>query len=154
MEKAGFDYLMPPSDMTRYGAVETKDEGLKYAEWLGEHIEANMTDVIMSLPNFSDENGADCRRWRTAACLFLFRLTPMKSAKWILTTAATRIAESSQSVTSFINTSIPFTIMPPHVVHPHTDAFAKNLSDFAAVCRVVNGMKRHFTIGVFGARTY
>lgn len=42
--------------------------------------------------------------------------------------------------------------MPPHVVHPTSDAFAENLKDFAAVCRVVNGMKR-FTIGVIGART-
>ena len=57
VEKAGFDYLMPPSDMTRYGAVETKDEGLKYAEWLGEHI-GEYDGLIMSLPNFSDENGA------------------------------------------------------------------------------------------------
>ena len=47
---------------------------------------------------------------------------------------------------------IPFTVMAPHVVHPKDKAFAENLKDFAAVCRVVNGMKR-FTIGVIGART-
>ena len=40
----------------------------------------------------------------------------------------------------------------PHVVHPLSEAFAQNLHDFAAICRVVNGMKR-FTIGCIGART-
>ena len=43
--------------MTRYGAVETRQEGWKYAEWLKSH-EGEYDGVIMSLPNFSDENGA------------------------------------------------------------------------------------------------
>jgi len=38
------------------------------------------------------------------------------------------------------------------VVHPLTDRFLGNLRDFAAVCRVVNGMKR-FNLGCIGART-
>ncbi len=42
--------------------------------------------------------------------------------------------------------------MKPHVVHPLTPAFTKNLHDFAAICRVVKGMKR-FNLGVIGART-
>jgi L-fucose isomerase-like protein len=42
--------------------------------------------------------------------------------------------------------------MKPHVVHPLSKAFAKNLVDFAAICRVVNCMKR-FNVGCIGART-
>ncbi|MBQ9709807.1 MAG: hypothetical protein IJV67_04235, partial [Clostridia bacterium] len=38
------------------------------------------------------------------------------------------------------------------VVHPLTPAFRRNLDDFAAICRVVNGMKR-FNLGCIGART-
>jgi L-fucose isomerase-like protein len=38
------------------------------------------------------------------------------------------------------------------VVHPLTPAFRQNLDDFAAICRVVNGMKR-FNLGCIGART-
>jgi len=37
-------------------------------------------------------------------------------------------------------------------VHPLSKAFTQNLGDFAAICRVVNGMKR-FNIGCIGART-
>jgi L-fucose isomerase-like protein len=43
-------------------------------------------------------------------------------------------------------------VLKPHVVHPSSDRFARNLEEFSAVCRVVNGMKR-FTIGAIGART-
>ena len=31
---AGYDYIMMDKDATRYGAVETRDEGRKYAAWL------------------------------------------------------------------------------------------------------------------------
>ena len=52
----------------------------------------------------------------------------------------------------FTQYNVPFTVMKPHVVHPLSEAFAQNLRDFAAICRVVNGMKR-FNVGCIGART-
>ena len=52
----------------------------------------------------------------------------------------------------FTQYHVPFTVLKPHVVHPLSDKFQENLRDFAAICRVVNGMKR-FTIGCIGART-
>ena len=57
VENAGFNFIVPPADMTRFGAVEGKDEGLIYADWLKRH-EGEFDGIIMSLPNFSDENGA------------------------------------------------------------------------------------------------
>lgn len=150
VEKAGFDYLMPPSDMTRYGAVETKDEGLKYAEWLGEHI-GEYDGLIMSLPNFSDENGAVAAVRDCGVPIFI-QAYPDEIGKMDFDHRRDSYCGKFSICDVFHQYKIPFTIMPPHVVHPNTDAFAKNLSDFAAVCRVVNGMKR-FTIGVIGART-
>ena len=150
VEKAGFDYLMPPADMTRYGAVETKDEGLKYAEWLGEHI-GEYDGLIMSLPNFSDENGAVAAVRDCGVPIFI-QAYPDEIGKMDFDHRRDSYCGKFSICDVFHQYKIPFTIMPPHVVHPNTDAFAKNLSDFAAVCRVVNGMKR-FTIGVIGART-
>ncbi|MBQ7045747.1 MAG: hypothetical protein IJN65_04565, partial [Clostridia bacterium] len=34
---AGYNYIMAPMELTRYGAVETKREGQAYAAWLKEH---------------------------------------------------------------------------------------------------------------------
>ena len=52
----------------------------------------------------------------------------------------------------FYQNRLPFTVLEPHVVDPLSDTFVGNLHEFAAVCRVVRGMKR-FTIGAIGART-
>lgn len=52
----------------------------------------------------------------------------------------------------FCQYNVPFTVLKPHVVHPLSAKFQENLRDFAAICRVVNGMKR-FNLGCIGART-
>lgn len=31
---AGYDYIAMDADLTRYGGIETRDEGLLYAKWL------------------------------------------------------------------------------------------------------------------------
>ena len=33
---AGYECVLPPADLTRYGAVETREEGRRYAAWLAE----------------------------------------------------------------------------------------------------------------------
>ncbi len=55
--EAGYDYIMMDKDATRYGGVETRDEGLRYAEWLAAR-KGQYDGVIFSMPIFADENGA------------------------------------------------------------------------------------------------
>lgn len=150
VEKAGFSWIMAPEDLTRYGAVETKDEGLAYAAWLKEH-EGEYDGVIMSLPNFSDENGA-LHAVRDCGTPILIQAYPDEIGKMDFEHRRDSYCGKFSICDYFYQNNLPFTIFEPHVVHPATDAFQKNLVDFAAVCRVVNGMKR-FTIGVIGART-
>lgn len=147
---AGFDYIMPPADMTRFGAVETKDEGIEYAKWLSSH-KGEYDGLIMSLPNFSDENGAVAAVRDCGVPIFI-QAYPDEIGKMDFDHRRDSYCGKFSICDVFHQYKIPFTIMPPHVVHPTSDAFAENLKDFAAVCRVVNGMKR-FTIGVIGART-
>ena len=54
---AGYGYLMMDENATRYGAVETRDEGRIYARWLKAH-EGEYDGVILCMPIFIDENGA------------------------------------------------------------------------------------------------
>ena len=54
---AGYGYIMMDKDATRYGAVETRDEGRLYAKWLKSH-EGEYDGVILCMPIFVDENGA------------------------------------------------------------------------------------------------
>ena len=146
----GYDYIIMDADATRFGAVETRDEGRLYAKWLKEH-EGEYDGVIFSMPIFVDENGA-AEALKDAGVPILLQAYPDEIGK--MDFAHRRDAYCGKfSVTDvFIQYGIPFTVMKPHVVHPLTETFYGNLRDFAAVCRVVNGMKR-FTVGCIGART-
>jgi len=55
--KAGAQVLIPPKNLTRYGAVEGAEEGKKYAKFLKEN-EGKYDGVVLCMPNFSDETGA------------------------------------------------------------------------------------------------
>ena len=57
VENAGYDYLIMDENATRYGAVETREEGRIYAKWLEER-RGEFDGVILCMPIFIDENGA------------------------------------------------------------------------------------------------
>ncbi len=147
---AGYDYIMMDENATRYGAVETRDEGRLYAKWLAQH-KGEYDGVIFSQPIFVDENGA-AEALRDAGVPILMQAYPDEIGKMDFQHRRDAYCGKFSVTDVFTQYQIPFTVMKPHVVHPLSDAFAENLRDFAAICRVVNGMKR-FTIGAIGART-
>ena len=54
---AGHEVLVMDEKATRYGAVETREEGRLYHDWLKSH-EGAYDGVILCMPIFIDENGA------------------------------------------------------------------------------------------------
>lgn len=150
VEKAGYRYLVMDEKETRYGAVETMEEGLKYAAFLKAH-EGQYDGVILSLPNFGDENGA-IYALRDCGVPILIQAYPDEIGKMDFEHRRDAFCGKFSIMDVFCQYGLPFTVFEPHVVHPQSEAFAKNLRDFAAVCRVVRGMRR-VTIGAIGART-
>lgn len=150
VKNAGYDYIIPDADMTRYGAVETREEGRKYAAWLKSHKD-EYDGVIMSLPNFSDENGA-IAALQDAGVPILIQAYPDEIGKMDFAHRRDSYCGKFSIEDVFNQYKIPYTVLKPHVVHPLTEEFKQNIHDFAAICRVVKGMKR-FSIGAIGART-
>jgi L-fucose isomerase-like protein len=146
----GFNYIIMKESDTRYGAVETRDEGRLYAKWLTEH-KGEYDGVIFCMPIFVDENGA-AEALRDAGVPILMQAYPDEIGKLDFNHRRDAYCGKFSVTDVFTQYGIPFTVLKPHVVHPLSPAFSQNLKDFAAVCRVVNGMKR-FTIGAIGART-
>lgn len=147
---AGYSYIIMDEGATRYGAVEGRQEGWSYAKWLDSH-KGVYDGVIMCLPNFSDENGAiaaleDCGK------PILIQAYPDEIGKMDFSHRRDSYCGKFSIEDVFHQYGLPFTALIPHVVHPLTPTFRQNLHDFAAICRVVNGMKR-FSIGAIGART-
>ena len=147
---AGFDYLIMDEDATRYGAVETRAEGRIYAEWLESH-RGEYDGVILCMPIFVDENGA-VTALQDAGVPILMQAYPDEIGKMDFAHRRDAFCGKFSVTDVFSQYKIPFTVMKPHVVHPLSPEFAENLRDFAAVCRVVNGMRR-FNLGCIGART-
>jgi len=150
VKRAGYDYIMIDEAATNYGAVETRDEGRVYAGWL-EKNRGKYDGVVFSMPIFVDENGA-AEALRDAGVPILLQAYPDETGKMDFKNRRDAYCGKFSVTDVFMQYKIPFTVMKPHVVHPLSGRFAQNLGEFAAVCRVVNGMKR-FTIGCIGART-
>lgn len=147
---AGYEYLIMDREATRYGAVETREEGRIYAKWLKAH-EGEYDGVILCQPIFIDENGA-ITALQDAGVPILMQAYPDEIGKMDFAHRRDAFCGKFSVTDVFDQYKVPYTVMMPHVVHPLSEEFKNNLHDFAAVCRVVNGMKR-FTIGCIGART-
>lgn len=147
---AGYEYIMMEEEATRYGAVETRDEGRLYADWLKKH-QGEYNGVIFSMPIFVDENGAIAALQDAGVPIFM-QAYPDEIGKMDFQHRRDAYCGKFSVTDVFTQYGVPFTVMKPHVVHPLSHAFAQNLKDFAAVCRVVNGMRR-FNVGCIGART-
>lgn len=147
---AGYDYIMMDKDATRYGAVETRDEGRLYHDWLESH-KGKFDGVILCMPIFIDENGA-ITALRDANVPILMQAYPDEIGKMDFAHRRDAFCGKFSITDVFSQYHVPFTVLKPHVVHPLSKEFRQNLDDFAAICRVVKGMRR-FTIGCIGART-
>lgn len=148
--RAGHEYLVMDEKLTRYGAVETREEGRLYHDWLKSH-EGEYDGVILCMPIFIDENGA-VTALQDAGVPVLMQAYPDEIGKMDFARRRDAFCGKFSVTDVFYQYKIPFTVLKPHVVHPLSEAFAENLKDFAAICRVVNGMKR-FNLGCIGART-
>ena len=147
---AGHEYLIMDETATRYGAVETREEGRIYHDWLKSH-EGEYDGVILCMPIFIDENGA-ITALQDAGVPILMQAYPDEIGKMDFMHRRDAYCGKFSVTDVFYQYKIPFTVMKPHVVHPLSKAFRQNLDDFAAICRVVKGMKR-FNLGCIGART-
>ena len=148
--KAGFEYIIMDEKATRYGAVETREEGKLYHDWLAENS-GKYHGVIFCQPIFVDENGA-IAALRDAGVPILMQAYPDEIGKLDFKNRRDAYCGKFSVTDVFTQCKVPFTVLKPHVVHPLSQAFSQNLRDFAAVCRVAGGMKR-FTVGAIGART-
>ena len=150
VKRAGFDYLIMEEDQTRYGAVETRDEGRIYAAWLEKH-RGEYDGIILCMPIFIDENGA-VTALEHANVPILMQAYPDEIGKMDFANRRDAFCGKFSVTDVFEQYQIPYTVLKPHVVHPMSEQFAGNLKDFAAICRVTAGM-RHFNVGCIGART-
>ena len=147
--RAGYDYIILDENATRFGGVESPAEGKIYAKFLKEN-DGKYDGVILSLPNFGDENGAT-HALQDAGVPILIQAYPDEIGLMDVTHRRDSYCGKFSMTDVFYQFGIKFSTFAPHTCHPLSDEFAKQLKILAQTCRVVKGMKR-VTAGAIGAR--
>ena len=147
---SGHEALVMEGAGTRYDAVETPEEGRKYADFLAAH-RGEYDGVILSLPNFGDENGAVVAL-RDAGVPILVQAYPDEPGKMDFSHRRDSVCGKIAMCNVLRQAGIKYTLTTDFAEHPDSTQFENDLRNFAAVCRVVKGMRR-FNLGAIGART-
>lgn len=147
---AGYDYLCMEESLTRWGAVETIEEGEKYAKFLEEH-KGEYDGIIMCLPNFGDENGASVAL-KDVDVPVLVQAYPDELDKMDFAHRRDAWCGKIAMCNVLRQLKIKYTLTTKTCESPLSEDFAEDLRMFAGTCRVVRGMKQ-FNIGAIGART-
>lgn len=150
LEGLGHKVLMLDENATRYGAVETPEEGRRYADFLQQH-RGEFGGVVLCLPNFGDETGA-VSALKDAGVPILIQAYPDELDKMAPESRRDAFCGKFSIMDVFCQYGVKFTALKPHTVHSESPTFAGNIDYFDRLCRVVNGM-REMVVGAVGART-
>jgi L-fucose isomerase-like protein len=149
--KAGYQAVAPGPEETRFGAVETRAEAALCADLFKKHRDS-IDGVIVTLPNFGDERGvADTLRMADLHVPVLVQATPDTPGRMTIQDRRDSFCGKMSACNNLTQYGIPYSLTTRHTEAPDSDCFRHDLDWFAAVCRVVRGLRR-LRIGAIGAR--
>ena len=149
--KAGTRRWRSRAEETKFGAVETRAEAARCAELFQRHRE-EIDGVIVTLPNFGDERAiADTLRMAELNVPVLVQATPDTPGRMTIRDRRDSFCGKMSACNNLTQYGIPYSLTTRHTEAPDSEFFRKDLDWFAAVCRVVRGLRR-LRIGAIGAR--
>jgi L-fucose isomerase-like protein len=151
IEGAGHKVVAVTPEETKFGAIETRAEARACGELFDRHRK-EIDGVIVSLPNFGDERAvADALRLANLSVPVLIQATPDTPGKMLITHRRDSFCGKMSVCNNLKQYGIPYSLTTLHTEAPDSETFKKDLTWFAAVCRVVKGLRR-LRIGAIGAR--
>ena len=151
LQKAGIEPIVLGPEQSKHGAVETYEEAKRCAD-LFKSKGGALDGVIVTLPNFGDERAiADTLRLARLEIPVLVQATPDTQSKMTITHRRDSFCGKMSACNNLTQYDIPYSLTTLHTEAPDSAEFAKDLEWFAAVCRVVKGLK-NLRIGALGAR--
>ncbi len=150
-QKANVKAIMLDEKETKLGGVETFQDAQKCAA-LFRRFASEIMGIVVVLPNFGDEKGvADTIKLSGLAVPVLVQAYPDDLNKMDVARRRDSWCGKISVCNNLYQYGIKFTLTAKHVVYPTDPAFADDLTNFVAVCRVVKGLKT-VRIGAVGAR--
>jgi L-fucose isomerase-like protein len=146
----GHEVIMLDPDATRYGAVETPQEGEVFANFLRAN-RGKFGGVIVCLPNFGDENGAVVALQEAGVPIWV-QAYPDEYERMGVALRRDAFCGKISIMDVFRQHGVKFTALKPHTVLPGSPRFKANIDEFDRVCQVVGSIKG-LVVGAVGART-
>ena len=151
LESAGYGVVVLSPEDSKYGAVETRAEAKKCAELFDAHRH-EIDGIIVTLPNFGDERGvAETLRGAGLKVPVLIQATPDRAGSMTIADRRDSFCGKMCVCNNLKQYGIPYSLTTLHTEALDSPEFAKDLAQFAAVCRVVNGLRK-CRVGAIGAR--
>ncbi|HLJ46351.1 MAG TPA: L-fucose/L-arabinose isomerase family protein [Bryobacteraceae bacterium] len=151
LESYGYGVICPTPEQTKYGAVESRDDARKCAA-LFRAEQDRIAGVIVTLPNFGDEKTvAETLRTANLGVPILIHAFPDQTGKMTIRDRRDSFCGKMSVCNNLQQYRIPYSLTTLHTETPCTEQFRKDIEWFAAVCRVVNGL-RGLRVGAIGAR--
>ncbi|HEO71495.1 MAG TPA: fucose isomerase, partial [Candidatus Hydrogenedentes bacterium] len=151
LEDLGCDLVVLRPEESKFGCVETWEE----AKRCGALFKANadrLDGVLVTLPNFGDERAvADTLKLSGLDVPVLVHAWPDDPAKMSLEFRRDSFCGKMSVCNNLAQYGIPYSLTRLHTMDPVSEAFASEVQWFAAVCRIVKGL-RTCRVGALGAR--
>ncbi|NVM29993.1 MAG: fucose isomerase [Candidatus Helarchaeota archaeon] len=136
---------------TPFGTVMTHQDAKKCSELFRRNAEI-IDGIIVSLPNFGDEKAvANTLRWSNLDVPILIQAEPDEPKKMKVGQRRDSYCGKISVCSNLTQYGIPFTLTTEHTSPVEGPLFKEDLQTFAAICRVVNGLKGA-RVGAIGAR--
>jgi L-fucose isomerase-like protein len=151
LESAGIEVVALTPEQSKYGAVETREESRRCAELFKSNAQ-RIDGIVVTLPNFGEERAiADTLRLADLRVPVLIQATPDDPKKMTIAFRRDSFCGKMSACNNLRQYGIPYSITTLHTEAPDSPEFKKDLEWFAAVCRIVNGL-RNLRVGAIGAR--
>jgi len=151
LQATGTEAVVLGPEQSKHGAVETHEEAKRCAALFRSRADA-IDGVIVTLPNFGDERAiADTLRMAKLKVPVLVQATPDTPSKMAITHRRDSFCGKMSACNNLTQYGIRYSLTTLHTETLDSPEFAKDLEWFAAVCRVVKGLK-NLRIGAIGAR--
>jgi L-fucose isomerase-like protein len=151
LKAGGYDVVVLGAADSRHGAIESRDEAKACAALFRSQRDV-IDGVIVTLPNFGDERAvAETLRLADLGVPVLIHATADVPDAMTIRDRRDSFCGKISVCNVLSQYRIPFTLTTRHTDRPESASFGRDLADFAAVCRVVRGL-RTARIGAIGAR--
>jgi len=151
LEEEGIRIVALGTEDTEHGSVVTLDDSHKCADLFKAHRE-QIDGILVTLPNFGEERAiANVLRFADLNVPVLIQAFPDDPPRMSIADRRDSFCGKMSACNNLRQYGIAYSLTTLHTVDPDSESFRGDLRRFAAMCRVVRGMRRA-RFGMIGAR--